>query len=135
MTTLKPVPAKGKVTRVRDGGVVFNPTNSNYELYLTSEPYQGPVNVNVEVVIRVTARKIYTVPSGGNFIAPILGTPRTIQGMVRDLDEHSMIVQAGTPVLVEFPADDSAFELASGPITIGSMVNVVANPGAGAEFR
>lgn len=134
MTTLKPVPAKGKVTRVRDGGVVFNPTNSSYELYLTSEPYQGPLNVNVEVVIRVMARKVYTVPSGGNFIAPILGTPRTIQGMVRALDERAMVVQAGTPVLVEFPGDDSAFDLASGPITIGCMVNVVANPGAGAQF-
>lgn len=134
MTTLKPIPAKGKVIRVRDGGVVFNPTNSSYELYLTSESYQGPLNVNLQVVIRVVARKIYTVPSGGNFIAPILGTPRTIQGMVRALEENAMIVQAGTPVLVEFPGDDSAFDLANGPITVGCMVNVVANPGAGAEF-
>ncbi len=134
MTTLKPIPAKGKVIRARDGGVVFNPANSSYELYLTSEPYQGPLNVSVQVVIRVKVRKIYSVPSGGNFIAPILGTPRTIQGMVRALDENSMIVQAGTPVLVEFPGDDSAFDLASGPITVGCMVNVVANPGAGAEF-
>ncbi len=135
MTIIKAVPARGKVIRVRDGGVVFNPTNSSYELYLTSEPYQGLLDVNVEVVIRVMVRKTSTVPSGGNFIAPIIGTPRTIQGMVRDLDEQAMVVQAGTPVLVEFPTDDSAFDLANGPITIGCMVNVVANPGAGAEFR
>jgi hypothetical protein len=85
-------------------------------------------------VIRVVARKVYTVPSGGNFINPIFGPPRTIQGRVRALDGGSMVVQAGMPVHVELPAEASAVELANGPIAVGSLVNVVALPGATFEL-
>ncbi len=135
MATITAIPAKGKVTGVREGAVIFNPAGTNYELHLVCETYQGPRDVTVDAVIRVVGRKVYTVPSGGNFIAPIIGTPRTIQGRVRALDEQTMVVQAGTPVLVELPTEDSAYDLAQGPITVGSLVNVVANPGAGVEFR
>ena len=46
-----------------------------------------------------------------------------------------MVVQAGTPVVVEFPADDAAFDLPRGPIAVGTMVNVMALPGAKIELR
>ncbi len=127
--------ASGKITSQRDGVVIFSPTGTNYELHLVSRPYDGTLNVPVKAVIRVMARKIWTVPSGGNFIAPILGTPRTIQGRVRALDQQSMVVQAGTPIVVEFPTDDSAFDLANGGISVGVMVNVVAQPGARIEIK
>jgi hypothetical protein len=91
--------------------------------------------VPIKAAIRVVARKIWTVPSGGNFIAPILGTPRTIQGRVRSLNQGSMLVQAGTIILVEFPTDDSAFDLANGGISVGAMVNVVAQPGARIQIK
>ncbi len=34
--------------------------------------YDGPTNTPVEAVVRVAARKVWTVPSGGNFVAPIM---------------------------------------------------------------
>jgi hypothetical protein len=127
--------ASGKITSQRDGVVVFCPTGTNYELHLKSAPYDGKLNVPVKAVIKTVARKIWTVPSGGNFIAPILGTPRTIQGRVRALDQTSMVVQAGTTIVVEFPSNDSAFDLANGGISVGSLVNVMTQPGARIDIK
>ena len=82
----------------------------------------------------MAARKIYTVPSGGNFISPIFGPPRIIQGRVRYLDETEMVVQAGVPVIVELPKDENAYDLVRGDLTVSSLVNVVVLPGARFEL-
>jgi hypothetical protein len=73
---------------------------------------------------------VYTVPSGGNFIQPISGEPRIVQGRVVWLSEKQLLLRAGTHVLVDLPREDSAIELGDGEIAVGSMVNVVALPGA-----
>ena len=127
--------ASGKVTSVRDGKVTFVPVNTNYELELVCPGYAGPVNKPVKGVIRVKARKIWTVPSGGNFITPIFGPPKIIQGRVRALDRGSLVLQAGTPVTVELPDDDIVYDLANGPITTDVMVNVTAFAGATFELK
>ena len=126
--------ARGKVTAVKDGVVVFVPANSNYELSLLAPKYAGPVDQLIRGRIRVTARKILTVPSGGNFIAPIFGPPRTIQGRVRSIAPNEMVVHAGAEVVVELPKADSAFDLNHGPISVGTIVNVTALPGARFEL-
>jgi hypothetical protein len=131
---LETIPARGKITAVAGGIVKFAPSNTNYVLHLAAPDVDGPLNSLIGGVVRVVARKIYTVSSGGNFISPIFGPPRTIQGRVRALDGRSMLVQAGTPVHVELPAEASAVELANGPIRVGSLVNVVALPGATFEL-
>src|SRR5262245_53708696 len=88
-------PTRGKVTAVNDGHVVFVPRDTNYEMHLkTTKPYEGPVNAPVDALIRLSARKVYTVPSGGNFITPIFGPPKIVQGRVRYLDERMIVVQA-----------------------------------------
>ena len=122
--------AKGRVTATKDGIVLFAPHGTNYELHLAAPNYRGPVGSLTQGVIRATARKVWTVPSGGNFIAPIFGSPRTIQGRVRALDERSLVVQAGTPIVVELSDDPNLIDLANGPITVGALVNVTAMPGA-----
>lgn len=129
------VPGWGKVVETRAGGVVFQPRGTNYELHLDAEDYAGPINKPVEGVIRVRARKAYTVPSGGNFVAPIIGTPRIVQGRVLDLSlpeggPRLMVVKAGAIVLVELPEDSHAIDLSNGPIEQGGLVNVVVLPGA-----
>ena len=103
--------ARGQVKESRDHLVIFSPHGTNYELHLVAPSYSGPIASVTEGLVRVTARKVWTVPSGGNFIAPIFGTPRTIQGRVRALDERTLVVQAGTPVVVDLPDDPTAFEL------------------------
>lgn len=128
--------ARGRVTAKRDDNtIVFNPVGTNYALHLqTSEPYAGPIDEPLDVLIRVNARKVYTVPSGGNFVSPIFGPPKTIQGRVRFVDGVFVVVHAGTNFIVELPAAESAIDLNSGAITVGSMLNVVAQPGATAEL-
>ena len=135
--TVQPAPslaAAGKVNSVKDGQVVFLPANTSYELHLQSPGYEGPLRKPVTGTVRVKARKVWTVPSGGNFIAPIFGPPRIIQGRVRSLSDRQMIVQAGTLVVVDLPLDDTIYDLASGPITVGNLVNVTAFPGASFEI-
>ena len=132
--TLESVPARGKITSTAGGVVKFAPSNTNYVLHLAAPDVTGPLNTLIEAAIRVKARKVYTVSSGGNFITPIFGPPKTIQGRVRALGDRAMVVHAGTPVYVELPAEASAVELANGPIAVGSLVNVVALPGATFEL-
>lgn len=122
--------ARGRVTRVVNDVAVFAPDGTTYEMHLACPGYAGPVGVPVVGVIRVTARKAYTVPSGGNFVSPIYGPPKTIQGRVRAVEGNAIVVQAGTRFHVRLPAESSAVELGNGPIAVGSLVNVVALPGA-----
>ena len=129
-------PAKGKITGVRDGQAVFHPAGTNYELHLNLVDGQPLTESDrpVEVTIRVRARKVWTVPSGGNFIAPIFGPPKIIQGRVKWLDERTLVVHAGTNFVVEMPGSDQALDLANGPIAVGTMVNVTVMPGATLEL-
>lgn len=129
MATATAYQATGKVTAVKDGKIVFAPTGTNYELELVCPKYSGPINKPVKGTVRVRARKVWTVPSGGNFITPIFGPPKIIQGRVRSLDARTLVVQAGTAITVELPDDDIVFDLANGAITEGVMVNVTAFAG------
>ena len=137
MTSTGPLTGRGKITSVRDGGiVVFAPANTNYELHLLAlgGRYEGPVGKPVEGIIRVKARKLWSVPSGGNFVSPLFGEPRTIQGRVRHMTDEMLIVHAGTNFHIELPAGNTGIDLTSGPIGIGTMVNAMAMPDATFEL-
>jgi hypothetical protein len=128
-------PARGRIKEVNGNVVVFLPAGTNYELHLINEGAPPPVDKLVEAIIRVTGRKVWTVPSGGNFVAPIFGTPKIVQGRVKWLDEQMLVVQAGVPIVVELPAADDAIDLASGGIGAGALVNVTAMAGGTIEIR
>jgi len=133
-TTAANLVACGKVLEAKDGLVVFIPAGTNYRLHLEVPGYDGPLNKPVKCLIRVAARKVYTVPSGGNFIVPIFGPPRIVQGQVRAGDERSLVVHAGCSIHVDLPADNNAIDLDDGPMYVGRMVNVVCLPGAKVQF-
>jgi hypothetical protein len=136
MPSVNDFPSRGRVIEVSDDTVVFQPTGTNYQLYLRARDtkYAGPVDLPVECLIRASARKVWTVPSGGAFIAPIFGPPRIIQGRVKHLEGREMVVHAGTPIVVELPAAESAIDPARGPVVEGALVNVTALPGATFEL-
>jgi hypothetical protein len=73
---------------------------------------------------------MWTVASGGNFVTPIHGPTRIVQGWIKYLDNQLMVVQAGVPVVVQLPTDDSAYDLNNGALTVGSLVNATLMPGA-----
>ena len=123
--------ARGRIIESRPGLAIFQPKGTSYELHLETGNHQlGPVNKPLQGRILVKARKLYTVPSGGNFIAPILGPPRTIQGRVVGITPTQIVVQAGAPVIIDLPSEPHAIDLGSGPIEEGAIVNAVAFPGA-----
>ncbi|RZL89411.1 MAG: hypothetical protein EOP73_30170 [Variovorax sp.] len=125
--------AKGVILRAEPGRVVFHPRETNYELDLVAT---GAFEAGQHVggVIRCDARKVYTVPSGGNFIQPVLGTPRIVQGRVVTLTEQTITVRAGNAFfVVTLPTGKDTIDLHVGNIAAGSLVNVVALPGASFE--
>ncbi len=132
-------PTKGRTLSVKGGVVIFQPRGTTYELHL-AEPeggWPGVVGKPTSGVLRVKARKVYSVPSGGSFVVPIMGTPRIVQGRVTDVLEggvnRRIVLQAGATVVVDLPADDHAIDLGEGEIGQGSLVNVVCEPDAWIE--
>lgn len=127
-------PARGKVVRADADALVFNPASTNYEIKLACPTaWSGPVGQVVHVTVRAAARKLWTIASGGNFVAPIFGPPRIVQGRVRHLDGQTMVVQCGLSVHVTLPAAEAAYDLGSGPLAVGALVNVALLPGATVE--
>jgi hypothetical protein len=127
-------PARGTVVSAADGFVVINPTGTNYEVKLTVPKGDAPTAGRVDGLVRVTGRKLLTVPSGGNFVVPIKGPPRIIQGRVKYLDQTTMVVHCGLQVIVTLPTSDSSYDLASGGLAVGSLVNVTVLPGGSFEW-
>jgi hypothetical protein len=128
--------ARGKILRVEGNVVVFNPMGTAYELHLVNQGPEvvAPTPNSICCYIRATGRKIWTVPSGGNFVVPIFGPPKILQGRVRYLDENLMIVHAATPIHVSLPVDDGAYDLINGPVALGALVNATLLPGATFEL-
>jgi hypothetical protein len=123
--------ASGKIIRVEDLFVVFAPANTNYEIKLaTGSRYTGPVNTWVEGTIQASARKLWTVSSGGNFVAPIFGPPRIVQGRIKFLDQTSVVLLAGVAITIKLPVDDSAYDLSAGALSVGTLLNATLFPGA-----
>jgi hypothetical protein len=130
-------PARGKVIRVEGNVVVFNPAATTYELRLVNRDGAELPRASASTIschIRANARKVWTMPSGGNFVTPIFGPPRVIQGRVRYLEETLAVVQGGVPIIVTWPADPVAFDLATGPIIPGAIINATLLPGATFEL-
>lgn len=136
MPTVSDFPACGKIIAMENRAVVFAPANTNYEIRLDAEGSLDGAQIGVmtEGLIRLDARKVWTVPSGGNFISPIFGPPRTVQGRIRYLDENQMVIQAGVPIVVRLPSDPDAYDLVRGPLTVGILVNIAAQSGGTFEW-
>lgn len=126
--------AKGTLISATAGKIIWRPLDTSYEHHLESSgDLSAQVGRHVKGRIRVRGRKIYSVSSGGNFVQPILGTPRIIQGRVLALEGNVLIVKAGAVFAVELPTGKDTIDLASGAIELNAMVNVVAWPGAAFE--
>ena len=129
-------PARGKILSASGNIVIFNPAATTYELQLINQGAQLPTasSATISCFIRCQARKVWTMASGGNFITPIFGPPRVVQGRVRYLDETLAVIQAGAPVILTWPPDSNAFDLVNGDIQPGVMINATLLQGATFEL-
>ena len=135
MATAIAFPAHGRVSEKRGTAIIFKPANTTYELLLEGTGYDGPLNSPVDIIIQMNARKLWTVPSGGNFIEPIFGKPRTIQGRVKAIEGQTLVIQAGLPIHVALPSADSAVDLNDGAVQVGHLVNAMIMPGATYTYK
>lgn len=125
--------ATGRVLSVSDSNqVVFSPTDTTYRLHLAANDptFAAHIGQVIPSEIHATARKIFTIASGGGFIAPIFGTPKVVQGRVVYVDQTTVVVRASTLIVIELPPTSDAIDLAHGAIIVGSMINAVLLPGA-----
>lgn len=77
--------------------------NSNYDLHLVAVgPITAEVGKRLIGTIRVKARRMDVVGTGGKFVEPVTGRPRRVQGRVIGVDEQAgaVVVDAGVPMLV-----------------------------------
>jgi hypothetical protein len=134
-TTATDFLARGKVTSTKDGVVVFEPSDANYQLHLQCTKTDSvPIGQLLIARVGAKARKVYTVPSGGNFIQPLFGSPRIIQGRALFLDDKLVVIRATIPISVQLPMSDDALDLSEGWLKVGAIVNAVTFPGATFEF-
>ena len=76
--------------------------DSNYQLHLIPV---GPISIasvgkRIVGTIRVTARRVDVVDTGGKYVEPIYGRPRRVQGRVvsTDAKSNTVTVDAGVPI-------------------------------------
>ena len=122
--------AMGTILRLDDGVAVFAPAGTRYELRLQTTAATLPVGKPIKAGIRVAARKVLTVCGGGNFITPIQGPPRILQGWIVQLEERTMVLNCGVPIVVALPLDQGAYDLTHGALAVGQRANVAAQAGA-----
>lgn len=75
--------------------------NTSYQMHLlTREPVKGEVGKRVVGTIRVDARRVDEVDTGGKYVEPVYGRPRRVQGRVVAISDaaRTLVVDAGMPV-------------------------------------
>lgn len=131
MAVANEYPVQGVVRSAGEGKIVLNPAGTTYELHLKLDSASAVAAATVvRGIIQVQGRKVWTVSSGGNFVTPITGEPRVIQGRVMQADAARLVVQAGMSVIVELPQEPTAYDLVNGPLGVGTLVNITLLPGA-----
>ena len=123
--------AQGVVKSADDKNLILQIPGTSYELHLALAGASTlKVGETVRGVIRARARKVWTMAAGGNFIQPLFGQPRVVQGRVMAILGTTLTVQAGTTFEMELPADQSALDLKNGQLVPGAMVNITLFPDA-----
>ena len=77
-----------------------------------------PIGKRIRGRVYGRALKVHQPPAGGNYIEPIMGHPRIVQGMVIATDPSSrrLLVDLVVPVWIELMETQSAAEFATGDI-------------------
>ena len=86
-------------TALRPAYLVFLVPNTNYELHLrpgssiVTEPGKRLIGT-----IHARAKRIDVTQTGGQFIEPVMGRPRRVQGTVLAVADGAVVVDAGVPI-------------------------------------
>jgi hypothetical protein len=117
------VPASAK----QAAHIVLEVPNTSYQLHLIpTGPISTPIGKRLIGTISVKARRLDVVGTGGQYIEPVLGRPRRVQGTVIGAKNGAVIVDAGVPVHAT-PTDPRQ---SADQFQPGQFVSFDAEPGA-----
>ncbi len=100
-TPIDPAIARGILESVQKTHIVISFPNTSYQMHLaTPAPVRAEVGKRILGTIRVDARRIDAVDTGGKYVEPVFGRPRRVQGRVLLLNPsaRTLIVDAGMPI-------------------------------------
>jgi hypothetical protein len=79
--------------------IVMGVPNTSYQLHLVpTAPINTPVGKRLIGTIRLEARRVDAVGTGGQFVEPVFGRPRRVQGTVIAHVGGALVVDAGVPI-------------------------------------
>lgn len=84
-----------------EGFIIIEFPNTNYRLHLIpTSMIQTQVGKRIIGAIEAKARRVDVVQTGGNYVEPVYGRPRRVQGRVIGADPaaHTITVDAGMPI-------------------------------------
>lgn len=91
------VPASGNTPE----HVVIEFPNTSYQIHLVpTVPITSEVGKRIIGVVRVEARRVDVVDTGGRYFEPVFGRPRRVQGRViaHDETQNAIVVDATVPI-------------------------------------
>jgi hypothetical protein len=92
---LEVVPATG----IKPAYIKFGVPNTSYELHLIpASPVKVPPGKRLIGRISAHARRIDVVTTGGQYVEPVFGRPRRVQGTVVRTQAGAVVVDAGVPI-------------------------------------
>lgn len=109
--------ARGVLDAQSEGSIVMRIPGTDYQLRLgVYKPVAVEIGKRLVGTIRATARKIDSVGSGGEYIEPVYGEPRRIQGSVLAIDgaDQTIVVKACVPISVKVGAGQRADQFEAG---------------------
>lgn len=101
------------------GTLLLSVPGTEYTLELVAGAQTGvAVGKRVSGVVSGRAQKLHRAHAGGEFIEPVEGHPRIVQGRVRETDPtaNRILLQAVVPVWISLSSDQSARSFMAGDI-------------------
>lgn len=131
-TRIDPSLARGTLAQAGPELITIEFPNTNYRLDLRPvSPVHAAPGKRIIGVIRLDARRIDKVDTGGRYVEPVYGPIRRVQGTVVAIQGDAVVVNAGMPIHCR-PIDprQKASDFAA-----GDFVSFDAMPGATFEPR
>ncbi len=124
--------ARGILVELDDERLVLALPGTEYRLHLrptvSAAEITTPPGKRISGTIRATALRMYTARAGGQFMEPIWGEPRIVQGTVLAVEAGRVLVDVTVPMWVTLQEGQDVSELAE-----GQMVNFYVR--SGTSFR
>lgn len=104
-TRIAPTLARGvhggmtEATAGRPSCLIFEVPNTSYQLYLRpGGEVTTPKGKRLIGTILAQAKRIDVVTTGGQYVEPVTGRPRRVQGTVVGVEGNAVVVDAGVPI-------------------------------------